>query len=70
MTVAYFTFRRYYPRLKSAFCDTPYPTPTDTGSLNRKHDEEQGIGNETGNGRYSLDDLSEDGERVPLREGS
>ena len=73
MTVAYFTYRRYYPRLKSSNCDTPYPKPTreaGSGGVGEgKRDEEMGGGRAEGNGRYSLDDLSEDGERLPLRHG-
>ncbi|KAF2273835.1 PAP2-domain-containing protein, partial [Westerdykella ornata] len=56
-TVAYATYRRYYPPLRSRRCDEPYPGPGEEKGYGKVKDEERGFdGNE-----FELDDL-EDGE--------
>jgi len=65
--VAHHTYRRYYPALRSANCDTPFPKPVDTSSagFSRLKDEEERIQSA---GVYSLGDPAEDGEDdIPLR---
>lgn len=46
MLVAYFSYRRYYPGLKSSHCDRPYPSRTEKLSMNgfsKMRDEEDGV---------------------------
>ena len=71
MLVAYFSYRRYYPGLKSRQCDTPYPSRAEWASSSgygTLRDEEARIDS---SGTYSVDDLehgTEHGtEHVPLR---
>ena len=43
MSVAYFSYRRYYPRLQSSKCDEPFPsreTSFNEGFAKLKNDEE------------------------------
>ncbi len=43
MTIAYFSYRRYYPRLHAAKCDEPFPsreTSFNEGFAKVKNDEE------------------------------
>ena len=66
--VAHFTYRRYYPSLKSSHCNTPFPSRADAESVNgfsKLKDEEERIESD---GVYSIDDLEEETERIPLRE--
>ncbi|KAF2750096.1 PAP2-domain-containing protein [Sporormia fimetaria CBS 119925] len=64
-TVAYFTYRRYYPRLRSKRCDEPYPSPAEGWS--KVKDEETAV--------FELDEFDlteeegEERERAPLRTG-
>lgn len=58
MSVAYFSYRRYYRPLKHPKCDVPYPSPGDYAaakSANKSRDVEQQI-----HGEFSLSDLSDD----------
>jgi len=66
--IAYSTWRRHYPSLSSAACDTPYAALTE-GNVNksgfsRVRDEEEIVGNAR---QYELDDIDErytfDGQR-------
>ena len=34
MLIAYFSYKRYYPGLKSTYCDVPYPNWADTATIN------------------------------------
>ena len=67
ISIAYFSYRRYYPSLQSRRCDVPFPsraqaTRTDSG-LGKRKDEEARIG--------TLDeDDAEENEHMPLRESS
>ena len=61
--IAYFTYRRYYPSLRSAHCDVPYPSRADValrGGIKRKDEESRPDGNGT----------VDHGEDVPLRRTS
>jgi diacylglycerol diphosphate phosphatase/phosphatidate phosphatase len=62
LSVAYYTYRRYYPPLRSSKCATPYPNPADSqGGFTKIKDEEERI---RGAGEFELDDFDEeDGER-------
>ena len=67
--IAYFSYRRYYPGLKSPHCDIPFPSRQDTvqKGLGKLKDEEERVQSaET----FPFDDLEQDAERVPLRETS
>lgn len=70
MLVAYFSYSRYYPGLKSPRCDTPYPSRAEWASKNghgKKRDEEARI---VGSGSFSVDDMESDTDHVPLRDTS
>ena len=65
--VANFSYRRYYPGLKSSRCDTPYPSRAETALVNgfgKVKDEEERIQSA---GNSALDDIEEDSEYVPLQ---
>lgn len=67
MSIAFFSYRRYYPRLKSAQCDLPYPSRSElvaTNGFGKIKDEEERI-----RGRDTLvsDVLDDDIEYVSLR---
>ncbi|KIX05993.1 uncharacterized protein Z518_03967 [Rhinocladiella mackenziei CBS 650.93] len=58
LSIAYFSYRRYYRPLKHRKCDVPYPNRADHasgGAANKVRDLEQQI-----NEDFTLDDLSED----------
>ena len=67
MLVAYFSYRRYYPGLKSANCDKPFPSRAESIPMKRfgklRDEEEQA---ETA-GAFVVDDVEDDAEHVPLR---
>jgi len=66
MSIAYFSYKRYYPGLKSAECDTPYPSRADVDSMKgfgKLKDEEERIQSAA---EFSIDDLEDDVENVPL----
>ncbi|KAF2128644.1 PAP2-domain-containing protein [Dothidotthia symphoricarpi CBS 119687] len=56
MSVAHYTYRRYYPALRSSKCATPFPNPAD--SLNGKLKDEEG--SVRGVQDFELDDVDED----------
>lgn len=67
MSVAYFSYRRYYPGLRSTQCDMPFPSRADLAASNgfrKLKDMEQGIRGRDANGSESVED---DPEYVPLR---
>ena len=70
MSVAVFSYRRYYPRLTSAHCDTPFAIRADdaAGGFRKLKDEEARV--ESVGGSFAVDDLEDDAERMPLRETS
>lgn len=66
LLIANFSYRRYYPRLKSVHCDTPYPSRAETApkrGYGKRKDEEELIRNPRD---FEVDDLEDDSERVPL----
>ena len=70
MLIAYFSYRRYYPALKSPQCDTPYPSRAEWAAKNgyeKLKDEESRI---EGNDDFAVDDLGYEVEQVPLRDAS
>ena len=69
MMVAFFSYRRYYPRLTSAHCDTPFAGRADTAlsGVGKMRDEEERIGSA---GSFTVEDLQDDAERMPLRDTS
>ena len=70
MLVAYFSYRRYYPGLKSRQCDTPYPSRAELATASgygKLKDEEARI---ESSGSFTGDDVEHGAERVPLRETS
>ena len=65
--VANFSYRRYYPGLRSSRCHTPYPSQAETALVNgsgKVKDEEERIQSAR---NPALDDIEEDSEYVPLR---
>jgi diacylglycerol diphosphate phosphatase/phosphatidate phosphatase len=62
ISVAYYTYRRYYPPLRSRDCDTPYPNPADEAKAGfaKLKDEEERI---RGVGEVELGEYDEEEER-------
>ena len=70
ITIAHFTYRRYYPGLKERNCETPYPSRMEFLSANghaKLRDEEGRIQSAA---QYSVEDLEDGSEALPLRESS
>lgn len=69
--MAYFSYRRYYPSLRSARCDEPYPSRAAVALLNglgKVRDEEQPVSDAS---NFALDDLPDSPlETDPLQSGS
>ena len=72
ISIAHFTYRRYYPSLKARDCEVPFPSRADmarrdSGFKKIKDDEER-----VGDAReVEIADLAEDEvQRIPLREGT
>ena len=68
--VAYFSYSRYYPGLKSPHCATPHPSHADWASKNgygKLKDEEARVDS---TGRFSVDELRREREHLPLRDSS
>lgn len=69
MLIAYFSYRRYYPSLRLARCDVPYPSRYEFAVREEqgksKTDEERGL---SSGARASLDDSAEAAETYPLNE--
>lgn len=70
MLIAYFSYRKYYPSLKSPLCDRPFPSRTEMASLSsigKLKDEEALIQSSEG---FIFNDPEDGGENVPLRGAS
>lgn len=69
MLIAYFSYRRYYPSLRLARCDEPYPSRYDFAVLQEQNrskvDEEQDL---NAGARASFDDSVEVAETYPLND--
>ena len=66
MLIAYFSYQRYYPVLKSPRCDTPFPSRAEQASRDAKlKDEEARVGSV---GDWSGDSMDDQMERLPLRD--
>lgn len=68
--VAYFSYRRYYPGLRSSYCDIPYPSRWDyasTSSYGKLKDEESRVDN---SGDSVSDNRRSDTEDLPLEDAS
>jgi diacylglycerol diphosphate phosphatase/phosphatidate phosphatase len=68
ISVAYFSYRRYYPSLRTKNCDVPYPSRAESLSVNgfaKVKDEEERVGDAL---EFTLDDLGEEEESYPLNE--
>ena len=67
LLVTYYTYRRYYPPLRSSKCATPYPNPGDsTNGFSKLKDEEERI---NAADEFELDDFDDgdgEGESRPL----
>jgi diacylglycerol diphosphate phosphatase/phosphatidate phosphatase len=63
--VAYASYRRYFPTLKSGVCDSPIPRRSDSMPL--KHDEEVAVNRETGDFELADDEASD---HFPLNRSS
>lgn len=56
ISVAHYTYRRYYPALRSKDCATPYPNPVDEKGFGKNKDEESIRGAQ----EFELDEFDED----------
>ncbi|KAL9098982.1 MAG: hypothetical protein Q9163_005450 [Psora crenata] len=57
ITIAYFSYKRYYPGLNSPRCDAPYPSRSEQASAKAKlKDEEARIGHTRDWSRENMDD--------------
>lgn len=68
ISVAYFSYRRYYPNLRSSHCDRPYPSRAETASMNgggfaKVHDEEDGMMDAGASAAVAMEDFEDDGVR-------
>jgi len=69
-SVAHFTYRRYYPGLRSSRCDIPFPDISDTApnGFKKWRDEEERVQSA---GTFASDELEEEDEaHIPLHEFS
>ena len=70
IVIAHFTYRRYYPSLKSPNCDVPFPSRADLASVDgfgKLKDEEERIQSA---GCFSVDDVEDEAEYIPMQEPS
>lgn len=70
MLVAYFSYSRYYPGLKSPRCDAPFPSRAEYASKHgygKLKDEEARIGRSAS---FSMEELEDEAEHVQLSDGS
>ena len=70
MLLAYFSYRRYYPKLNSSHCDTPFPSRAEWASKNgfgKLKDEEARVGRAESS---DVDDMEDEADHVPLRDAS
>ena len=64
--VAYFSYTRYYPSLKSSRCDIPYASRADEAAFSiKRKDEESRVDSRR---EWSTELTSSEAERLPLRE--
>ena len=66
LSIAYFSYRRYYPSLKLTHCDIPYPSRAETASVRgfgKRKDEEELIRSPR---NFEVDDVEDDSEHVAL----
>ena len=63
--VAYNTYRRYYPPLRSTKCATPYPNPAE-GGFSKVKDEEERVRGAAEFDLDEFDEVDEEGENRPL----
>jgi len=63
MAVAHYTYRRYYPALRSKGCATPYPNPADGGAGKRKDEEARLRGVQ----EFELEEIEEEDEGLEGR---
>ena len=70
MLLAYFSYRRYYPKLNSPRCDTPFPSRAEWASKNafaKLKDEEARIGRAAS---FDVDDMEDEADQLALRDTS
>ena len=68
LLIAYFSYRRYYPSLKTSRCDTPYPSRAETAlerGYGKRRDEEELIRSPID---FEVADIEHDPEHVPLQQ--
>ena len=72
ITMAYFSYRRYFPPLRSKGCHLPYPSNATVADLQARHkDKDDEEGKILGAHDFELEDLEDDeAESLPLREMS
>ena len=66
MLLAYFSYRRYYPKLNSPHCDTPFPSRAEWASKHtfaKLKDVERAED-------FDVDDMEEEADHLPLRDAS
>ena len=63
--MAYNTYRRYYPPLRSTKCATPYPNPAE-GGFSKVKDEEERVRGAAEFDLDEFDEVDEEGENRPL----
>ncbi len=66
--IAYFSYKRYYPSLKSSRCEQPYPSRAEQANLNgggKVKDEEARL---RGVRDFSGDSMDDEVERMPLQD--
>ena len=70
MLLAHFSYRRYYPKLNSPHCDTPFPSRAEWASkhgFGKLKDEEERIGRAES---FDVDDMEDEADHVPLQDAS
>ena len=71
MLLAYFSYRRYYPKFDSPHCDTPFPSRAEWASkhtFGKLKDEEEARIERAED--FDVDDMEEDVDHLPLRDAS
>ena len=67
LLIAYFSYKRYYPGLASTRCEVPYPSRSETATINgysKMKDEEERISSARA---PTMNDIDDDSEHVPLQ---
>ena len=68
LLIAYISYRRYYPSLKSTHCDLPYPSRAEMASMNgygKVKDEEERVQSAR---IPAVNDIEDESEHVPLHD--